>query len=437
MSGGSDGASDPLVEIDDLRVRLGGTTVLDGIDASVDRGRFVGLIGPNGAGKTTLLRTLNGALTPDSGTVSIDGRRVHDLTAKGVSRLVATVPQDTTVAFNFDARHLVEMGRNPHRSRFDGWSEADADAVERALDRTDARRFADRTVTTLSGGERQRVLLARALAQETPLLLLDEPTASLDINHQVRTLELVRELVSSGKTAIAAIHDLNLAAHYCEELILLSGGVVDAAGSPESVLTETALEGAFDANAVVSRHPVTGSVYVTALPQRRRDADSSHPLGRVHVVGGGGTAARHLYVLDAAGFEVTAGALNEGDTDTEAARSLGLDVVTVDPFAGVDEEARAAVERLIDAADCVVVADAEVGTGNLPNLRAAAAADRLVLVEERPFAERNYVGAAADRVYERLRNRARVVAPGDVPAAVADAVADEPLAIRRSDVARR
>ncbi|MFB6251920.1 MAG: ATP-binding cassette domain-containing protein [Halobellus sp.] len=419
---------DPLVRFEGLRVAFDQTPVLEGIDAAIHPGTFVGLVGPNGAGKTTLLRALNGTQTPDAGDVIVSGKRIPELGSKAASRLVSTVPQDTAVAFEFDVRQVVEMGRNPHRSRFGGWSEADEAAVQRALDRTDTGQFEDRSVSTLSGGERQRVVLARALAQETPLLLLDEPTASLDINHQVRTLELVRDLVRHGKTAVAAIHDLNLAAHYCDELVLLADGEIRAQGSPESVLTETALQEAFDANAVVSQHPVTGSVYVTALPDETADEARSEQgtgrsrPGRIHVVGGGGTAARHLYVLDAAGYDVSVGALNEGDTDTEAARSLALDVETVEPFAGIDPASRAAVERRIDAADCVVVADIEVGTGNLPNLRAATAADEVVLVEDRSFEERNYVGTAATEVYESLRERSRVVESSDVLSAVTDAV---------------
>jgi len=423
VSGSEDASTAPLVDIADLEVGFGETTVLDGVDAEIDRGTFVGLVGPNGAGKTTLLRTINGTLTPDSGVVAVDGQRIQGLSSKAASRLVATVPQNTAVAFEFDVRTVVEMGRNPHRSRFGGWSDPDGEAVERAFEWTETGEFADRSVSTLSGGERQRVLLARALAQESPLLLLDEPTASLDINHQVRTLELVRSLVSRGKTAVAAIHDLNLAAQYCDELLLLANGECAAFGPPESVLTENSLGDAFGANAVVSRHPITGSVYVTALPEGRRKT-GRRTAGRVHVVGGGGTAARYLYVLDAAGYEVSTGALNEGDTDAEAARSLALDVVTVDPFAGVDDDTRESVERRVDAADCTLVADVEVGTGNLPNLRAATRADKVVLVEERPFAERNYVGNEAQRVYESLRSRATVVDPSDVPSAVARAVED-------------
>lgn len=409
----------PLVDIDDLWMSLGGATVLRGVDATVDRGRFVGLVGPNGAGKTTLLRTIAGAITPDTGSITVAGERLHGLSSKATSRLVTTVPQDTTVAFEFDVRTVVGMGRHPHRSRLGAWTDADTAAVERALDRTDTQQFADRVVTTLSGGERQRVLLARALAQETPVLLLDEPTGSLDINHQVRTLELVRELVAGGRTVIAAIHDLDLAARYCDQLVLLCDGEVVASGAPASVLTESAVGEAFDARATVARHPVTGSVSVTALPDEGHGRESA--TDRVHVVGDD-AAVRHLYALDAAGFEVSVGAVNEGTAVAEAARSLGLDTVTVPPFAGVDTETRAAVTRRIEAADCVVVAEMAVGSGNLPNLRAANDADRIVLVETRPFGERNHAGAAAARSYRRIRDRASVVADEDVVRAVAEAV---------------
>ncbi|WP_396613237.1 ATP-binding cassette domain-containing protein [Haloferax sp. S1W] len=399
----------PAISLDDVAVALGGHTILDGLSADIDSGTFVGLIGPNGAGKTTLLRTLNGALSPDRGTVHVAGEDIHSLSSKAGSRLAATVPQTTQVSFDFPVREVVRMGRTPHRGRFDGWSESDERAVEAAMDRTSVTTLADRPVTEISGGERQRVLIARAIAQETPVLLLDEPTASLDINHQVRTLELVSDLVGDGTTAVAAIHDLNLAAHYCDVLILLSEGRILAAGDPTAVLTESNLRSAFDAEAVVSRHPVTGSVYVTALPTPSDDAS-----GTVHVVGGGGTGARALHILSAAGYALSAGALNEGDTDVEAARRVGADLVTVPPYAPVDDAAQRAVESRVEDADVTVVADVEIGDGNLANLEAALTADHLVLVEERPFSERNYAGDAGRAVYERLRERATVVSPSEL-----------------------
>ncbi|WP_227354851.1 heme ABC transporter ATP-binding protein [Haladaptatus salinisoli] len=411
-----------MIRIEDVAVRLGNARVLDGVTATVDGGRFVGLVGPNGAGKTTLLRAVNGALSPDEGRVLVDGDAVSDLSSKAASRRVATVPQDTSLSFDFPVREVVAMGRNPYRSRFGGRAGekrttetvSDADVVEGAMERTDVTAFADRPITAISGGERQRVLLARALAQDTPVLLLDEPTASLDINHQVRTFELVRELVREGKTVVAAIHDLNLAAHYCDELLLLDSGSVLASGPPTDVLAEDTLREAFDARAVVSRHPVTGSTYVTALPDRTTPARE----GRVHVVGGGGTVSRLLYLLTAAGYDASVGVLNEGDSDLETARLLGLDAVVEEPFAPIGASAREAVEARIRDADATVLADVEVGAGNLANLEAAAEADSVIIVEERPFEERNYAGSDAAARYRTLRERGTVVSPDELLSAV-------------------
>ncbi|WP_423751302.1 ATP-binding cassette domain-containing protein [Salinirarus marinus] len=406
----------PAVDVSNLSVSLGGVSILDDVTTSVERGQFVGLVGPNGAGKTTLIRSLNGVLTPDAGTVLIEGERIHDLSSKAASRLVATVPQSPSLSFAFDVRETVEMGRMPHVDRFEGTTPADRDAVERAMERTDVTQFADRSITDVSGGERQRVFLARALAQETPVLLLDEPTSNLDVNHQIRTLELVRELADEGRTVVAAIHELDLAARYCDELRLLYDGTVRADGSPETVLSESNVERAFDTSAAVAENPVTGSTEVVALP------DAAAATGHVHVVGGGGAAARYLYALDAAGYEVSVGAVNEGDTDASVADRLDCDAVTVPPYAPVDDEARAAVDERVRAADAVLVADVVVGSGNLPNLEAALAADSLVVVEGRPFAARNHAGEAAARTHAALRERGTVVGPDEAIEAVRAAV---------------
>jgi iron complex transport system ATP-binding protein len=225
--------------------------------------------------------------------------------------------------------------------------------------------------------------------------------------------------VGDGRTVVAAIHDLNLAAHYCDDLWLLGDGELLATGDPASVLTEERLSAAFDADALVTRHPVTGSTYVTALPRSRGDAE-----GRVHVIGGGGSASRVLYLLSSAGYRVTVGALNEGDSDTETARQLGIDPITVDPFAPVDAGAREAVGDAVETAEVVVVADVEIGDGNLANLEAVRGADRVVLVEDRPFAERNFAGGRARRIYDDLRERGTVVESRELLGAVTDTLAE-------------
>lgn len=261
-----------MIDIDSISVSFDDHTVLEDVSLSVDEGTFIGLIGPNGAGKTTMLRTISGVIDPESGTVTINGTEVHSLSSKATSRLVSVVPQNTSLSFAFDVRHIVEMGRTPHRSRFGSPTKSDERVVDRALERTRTERFEDRTIDEVSGGERQRVLLARALAQDTPVMLLDEPTASLDINHQLDTLEIVSELVEDGKTVIAAIHDLDLAARFCDQLALLKGGSIIESGDPTTVLTTENIKRVFDTDAAVTTNPVTGAKTITAVkPGHSRD----------------------------------------------------------------------------------------------------------------------------------------------------------------------
>ena len=339
-----------MIDVENVRVDLGGTTVLEDVSLSVEAGQFLALVGPNGAGKTTLLRTCNGLLTPTTGRVTVDGADVASLSAPEIGRRVATVPQETALAFDFDVEDVVAMGRTPHRSRFSATDAADREAVRRAMARTDTAQFAERSVGDLSGGERQRVVLARALAQETPVLLLDEPTASLDVNHQIRTLSLARELAAEGKAVVAAIHDLELAARFCDAVALLSDGRALAAGSPEEVLTAGHVETAFDVRAAVTTNPVTGTRAVTPL--------SDAPPGdrRVHVFGRGEAAARVVGRLVDAGVEVTVGVLPEGDVAAATAHSVASEVVTAPPFERVPGDRRERVADLVAAADAAVVA---------------------------------------------------------------------------------
>lgn len=266
-----------VLDATDLWVQLGGESVLGGVSLSVERGEFVGLVGPNGAGKTTLLHTLNGTRPPDDGTVRVDGEPVGAQSSREVARQIATVPQETTLSFSFSVADVVEMGRTPYVSRFGTTTPADHEAVKRAMAAAEVAEFADRSVQSLSGGERQRVLLARALAQETETLLLDEPTASLDINHQVRTLELVADAVADGRAVVAAIHDLDLAARYCDRLLLLADGGIRAAGEPASVLASDALQTAFGVPTELSEDPTTGTPRVTAVTDRESTPSEDGP----------------------------------------------------------------------------------------------------------------------------------------------------------------
>ena len=259
------GKSTPAVDAQAVSFSVEAKTLLDGVDVRAERGQFLGLIGPNGAGKSTLLRALSGVLRYQEGAVALEGSDLQSMPAKDVAAMLALVPQIAPYTQGFTAFELVVMGRYPHLGRFQVEGEADDRIAREAMRRTETEQFAERTLDTLSGGERQRVFLARALAQQPRVLLLDEPTSNLDILHQLKILGLVRTLVDDGLTVIAAIHDLNLAARYCDRLVLLSEGRVVTEGPPEEVLAPETIESTFGVRSAIHRDPVTGALAISLI----------------------------------------------------------------------------------------------------------------------------------------------------------------------------
>ena len=253
------------IALDRVTVTLGGRPVVREVTASVDVGEWVALLGPNGAGKTSLLRAIAGLL-PCDGTVSLNGVATATLGRRARARILALVPQEPETPPWLTVGEYVLMGRTPHLGALAREGAVDRAAASRALVRLDLESFAGRTLGTLSGGERQRVVVARALAQEAPIVLLDEPTAALDIGHQQHALELLDALrASEGLTLVAAMHDLTLAAQYADRVLLLDRGRVVADGAPVDVLTETALAEHYGASVRVV--PVDDTIAV--LPARR------------------------------------------------------------------------------------------------------------------------------------------------------------------------
>ena len=233
--------------------RLGGRWVVDGVEATPPAGRLTGLLGPNGAGKTTLLRLVAGVLEPGAGAVLVADVPVHEVPRRERARRIALLEQDATSAVAFTVREVVALGRIPHRSMFG--ADPDPGAVDDALVAASAAHLADRPWSSLSGGERQRVHVARALAQRPELLLLDEPTNHLDVSAQLALLAFVRDL---GTTTVAALHDLNLAAAFCDHVLVLAEGRLVAAGAPADVLTPALVADVYGVDSDVLTHPRTG-----------------------------------------------------------------------------------------------------------------------------------------------------------------------------------
>ncbi|MFY1668502.1 ABC transporter ATP-binding protein [Plantactinospora sp. WMMB334] len=247
-----------------LGVVLDGHEVLRGVEVDVAAGRFVGLVGRNGSGKSTLIRAAYRALRPYRGAVWVGGDDVWSLPGRRAARRVAVVAQQEPESAGFTVAEVVAMGRIPHKRLFSADTLADREACDRALDRVGLAGYGQRLAAGLSGGERQRLVIARALAQEAPLLLLDEPTNHLDVRYQYDILALVRSL---GLTVLAALHDLDLAVQFCDEVYVLDAGVVVAGGDPVEVLTPELVADVFGVDAQVVAHPVSGRPRLLLSPR--------------------------------------------------------------------------------------------------------------------------------------------------------------------------
>jgi cobalamin transport system ATP-binding protein len=257
------------VSVHGLAVTLGDAAVLRGVDLDVATGEWVNVIGPNGAGKTTLLRALLGAVRFE-GRIGINGRSNGDAMSR--ARAVAYVPQTPVIPPGVPVIDYVLLGRTPHRGLFQAQSVDDLDVAAEVLDRLDLAGFVQREVSTLSGGERQRVVMARALAQESSIVLLDEPTTALDLGHQQDMLDLIDALrAERGLTVLATLHDLTLAARYGDRIAVLSGGVIVADGAPADVLTESLISAHFDADVRII-DDVDGPIIVPAVRRPNRES---------------------------------------------------------------------------------------------------------------------------------------------------------------------
>ncbi|KDA04702.1 iron dicitrate ABC transporter ATP-binding protein [Microbacterium sp. CH12i] len=254
-----------------VTLAYGDRTVIEGLDLRIAPGKITAIVGGNGCGKSTLLRALARLLSPASGQVVLDGKSVHSRPTKEVARVLGLLPQSPIAPEGIAVADLVGRGRHPHQKVLARWSAHDYEVVADALEATGISDLADRSVDELSGGQRQRVWIAMSLAQETDILLLDEPTTFLDVAHQVEVLDLLTDLsVSRGTTIVMVLHDLNLAARYADELVAMKDGRVHALGAPSEILTHTLVEEVFGMANQITTDPVSGKPMVT-------------PIGRHHV----------------------------------------------------------------------------------------------------------------------------------------------------------
>lgn len=347
-----------------------GAAVLEGLSFAVEKGEMAAVIGPNGAGKTSLLRAVTGMLKPASGSVSLFGSDVLKIAAATRARLVGVVSQEMETPMSFTVEEIVAMGRTASAGRLRPPLAEDRKAVRKAMVYADVVDMRDRPFSELSGGEKQRTVIAMVLAQQPRIVLLDEATAHLDMNHCLEIMQIVERLNREEKTTILMVsHDLNLSAEFCRRLLLMDHGRIVADGAPSDVLREDVLRGVYHCDVMVQKSPVTGSLVV--MPARRLARGRCGRGVRVHVVAGGGCGEECVRLLALCEYTVTCGVLNRADSDADVAVALGLETALEKPFSHVGAEALARARGLADAADVVVVCGVPFGPGNVANLELA------------------------------------------------------------------
>ena len=389
------------ITVEGLRFSYNGSPLLDGVDLTVPKGEVLAIVGPNGSGKTTLLKNISGILSPEVGSVYLDMTRLPELSITELARYLAVVEQEREIGFDFTVREIVALGRLPHRGRFARETRTDKQWIGRAMELTNVAPFAERSIRELSGGEKQRVFLAMALAQNPRVLLLDEPTTYLDINHQLQIMEIVRQEAAAGLTVLMAIHDLNLAAQYADRVAILHRGRLLAVGRPADVLTESNIKQAFQTDVAVGENPVTNSIYINTVPPKLKAPTS---LGKLHIICGGGSGVTVLHAL-ADRFSLSVGVVSPLDSDFQAAQHLGAKLVVEAPFAPISSRAYEENLAAMRSSDGMVICETPFGSGNLLNLSAALELESktsIYVLNPEGIEERDYTGGQATKLIRRL-----------------------------------
>lgn len=399
-----------LLNVKNLGFKYGDKEILKDVNFELYEGDFIGILGPNGSGKTTLLNNINRWLKPHKGCILLNNKDVMQFSAKKLAKHMATVPQNTFTDATFTVLEVVMMGRYPYLKTFEPEKKEDFAIVKDVMRYMNVWHLRDRLINVLSGGERQRVMIAKALAQQPKLLLLDEPTSHLDINYQYELLYLLKKLCIYNKlTIVAILHDLNLASMFCDKMILLKDHKVFKMGQLTNVLTEKNIKEVFNVDVKVEYDKDACRPIIIPLDNKKITDINKKNSPKIHVICGGGKGIELLKYLYTIGCNVSTGILNIGDSDWQTANLLGIDVIEEKPFSPISDTSMQKNKRYIYNSDIIVLANIPFGYGNLKNLICIAEMldiKKVYIIEEDDIQHRDYTSGLASKIYNKIRNKA-------------------------------
>jgi len=393
--------------------------ILNDLSMSFKKGALYGIIGPNGCGKSTFLNLLGGILKTNFGKVAVDETDLKTLSRIQIAKTIAYVQQfKSTTEFDFTVSEVIMMGRYAYIDRFAGESDEDKRITNDVIQKLQLEPIKDRFFSQLSGGEQQKVLIARAIVQQSKIILLDEPTAHLDINYQLEFMEIFKQFVREGIIVIIVLHDLNLAAQYCDKIILLSNGKIEGFGSVEETFTREKLFKVYGIDTIIRRNPYTKKIFITPLRRgmiiENEEIIQAQKKLNIHVFAGGGNATELLPLLKL--FTTSLGVINILDSDYELATELEYDVISEAPFSPISENAIKMLRERLKQTHIVILTNVPFGNANLKNLEVLEEFQMpIYILEQSPIATRDFTNGKATAIYQRLTTRPNVKIFNQIP----------------------
>lgn len=381
------------ITVRDLSVEINNFKILSSINCTFEQGKIYTILGPNGSGKTTLLKTIAGLINPIKGEILVDNHEITQINPKERAEIIAMLPQNTHIETEFSVEEIVQMGRyHKNYSIFHSITKEDIEITNKAMEEVGVLSLKKRSFAKLSGGEKQRVLLARALAQKPKILLLDEPTASLDLNYQLEILKLVQKLNKQNNlTVISVLHDIQLAAKYSQELILLNRGKIHKTGKPKEVITPDTIKEIYNITTKITWDDFANQVFIKTLDSE--NVTISKDL-KIHIIPGGGSSVNILELLSTHSTNISMGVVNEGDLDWEKACELNIETVTAKSYSPITQENYIDNLKFIEKADIVILCNTPFGHGNIQNLEAIKYAEakgkKIIIIGDKEFKKRDF-----------------------------------------------